>query len=70
MDTDAPAPEASPSHTKGAGPSSSSDKPQDAAMDVDNGARASPLAGSARPESEKKDEPAPMQADDEEAVEY
>lgn len=63
MDTDAPAPDAS---TKGAGPSSSSDKPQDAAMDVDDGARAS----SARPESEKKDEPAPMQADDEEAVEY
>ena len=60
MDTDAPAPDAS---TKGTG---SSDKTQDAAMDVDDGARAS----STRPESEKKDEPAPMQADDEEAVEY
>ncbi|KAJ2918322.1 hypothetical protein MD484_g2092, partial [Candolleomyces efflorescens] len=60
MDTDAPAPDAS---TKGTG---SSDKAQDAAMDVDDGARAS----STRPESEKKDEPAPMQADDEEAVEY
>ncbi|RXW16140.1 hypothetical protein EST38_g9711 [Candolleomyces aberdarensis] len=71
MDTDAPAPEAaSPSLTKGAGPSSSSDKLRDAAMDVDDGARASPPAGSTRPESEKKDEPAPMQADDEEAVEY
>lgn len=62
MDTDAsPHKAASPSPAKDAG---STEKPHDAAMDVDNRHQATP------PEPEKKDEPASMQADDEEAVEY